>query len=410
MPGPSRADRRFLEQHGTKWRVVINVPRDLQKVVGKTKLKQGLDTDSLEVANRLKWAVVGELQSRISHLRSPDTTARDALRLAALRRQIEMADGDVEAVDMAILDRAEAIAGPPVGTDAEGQPVFAHDRDRAAADFANVAFGRRTPITAHRQIYLDHLKTTVKARTRADDERAFRYLTDWCKHEGIPAFLETLGTREAVRFADHLATNSGGRSPVTLNKYIIRLNVFWKWMVKRTAVDTNIWQYRTYTVPQELDDDRERAFTDAEMLRLLNGPATQHMHDLMRIGTLTGARLNAVVSLQVKDCTDGAFTFKPQKRETGSRKVPIHPDLAGIVERRTAGRAPEDDLFPEWPPVRKKGSMRERSFKASNHFTEYRREVGVDDTREGKRRSLVNFHSFRCQANPGTDPFLELKN
>lgn len=39
--------------------------------------------------------------------------------------------------------------------------------------------------------------------------------------------------------------------------------------------------------------------------------------------------------------------------------------------------------------------MRERSFKASNHFTDYRREVGVDDVVEGKRRSLVNFHSFR---------------
>ena len=39
--------------------------------------------------------------------------------------------------------------------------------------------------------------------------------------------------------------------------------------------------------------------------------------------------------------------------------------------------------------------MRERSFKASNAFTEYRRSVGVDDMVEGKRRSLVNFHSFR---------------
>src|SRR5690606_14623813 len=66
-----------------------------------------------------------------------------------------------------------------------------------------------------------------------------------------------------------------------------------------------------------------------------------------------------------------------------------------IVERRIAGKAQEDDLFPEWPPVRKKNSMRERSFKTSNHFTAYRRDVGVADLREGRRRSLVNFHSFR---------------
>lgn len=39
--------------------------------------------------------------------------------------------------------------------------------------------------------------------------------------------------------------------------------------------------------------------------------------------------------------------------------------------------------------------MRERSFKASNQFTQYRRDRGVDDVVSGNRRSRVNFHSFR---------------
>lgn len=36
-----------------------------------------------------------------------------------------------------------------------------------------------------------------------------------------------------------------------------------------------------------------------------------------------------------------------------------------------------------------------RSFAASREFTEYRRAIGVDETVPGKRRSLVNFHSWR---------------
>jgi integrase len=115
----------------------------------------------------------------------------------------------------------------------------------------------------------------------------------------------------------------------------------------------------------------------------------------MRIGALSGARLDAIVDLHAKDCRNGIFLFKPQKREKGQRAVPIHSALVGIVKRRIAKKKPDEDLFPEWPAPRREGPMRERSFKASNAFTDYRRSVGVDDVVEGKRRSLVNFHSFR---------------
>ncbi|MES0175556.1 DUF6538 domain-containing protein [Mesorhizobium sp. M0006] len=392
MPAPRNADRRFLELHGNKWRVVVNVPRDLRSAIGKTKLKQSLETDSLAEANRLKWIVFEALQAQISQLQSPETARAEALRLAALRRRIEDAGTDPHHIDLEIVSRAEELAGKPVGVDREGQPVFDPRKEDVAVQFADVAFGRRTPMDAHRKTYLDQLN--VKARTRADDERAMGYLLDWCKREGVPAFLETFGKREAVRFADAFRAPKG-RSPVTLNKYMVRLSIYWKWLESRHAVDANVWAGRTYTVPRVLNEDKERPFTEAEMVKLLSGQASQQMHDLMRIAALTGARLEAIVDLRVKDCQDGTFTFKPQKKEPGARDCPIHTDLKAIVERRVAGKSPEDDLFPEWPPVRKKGSMRERSFKASNHFTNYRREVGVDDVREGKRRSLVNFHSFR---------------
>src|SRR5690606_5507964 len=89
------------------------------------------------------------------------------------------------------------------------------------------------------------------------------------------------------------------------------------------------------------------------------------------------------------------FKFKPQKKEKASRYVPIHPSLAEIVERRTKGKAPTDEFFPEFPGPKKETSLRERSFKASNEFTAYRRRCGVDEQIPGRRRSLVNFHSFR---------------
>lgn len=52
---------------------------------------------------------------------------------------------------------------------------------------------------------------------------------------------------------------------------------------------------------------------------------------------------------------------------------------------RARGRRPH-------PP---RGALPRGTFKASNHFTDYRRLVGVNEVVPGKRWARVNFHSFQ---------------
>ena len=108
------------------------------------------------------------------------------------------------------------------------------------------------------------------------------------------------------------------------------------------------------------------------------------MHDLMMIAALTGARLEAIVDLRARDCEAGLFTFKPQKKEKSARGVPIHSALVDLVARRTKSKHGADDLFPEYPVPKRSTSQRERSFRASNEFTEYRRSVGVEEVVPGR--------------------------
>ena len=68
MPRPASSDTRYLEKNHGKWRVTMAVPRDLQGKLG-TRLKHSLGTDSLAVANQLKWKVVGELKAEIDKAR-----------------------------------------------------------------------------------------------------------------------------------------------------------------------------------------------------------------------------------------------------------------------------------------------------------------------------------------------------
>lgn len=386
------ADKRYLEMHGNRWRVVLTVPEKARAVIGKTKLRQPLPTDSLAKANALKWQVVAQFQAQIERALAPEDRRETALYLAQMRKDAKASGGDGEPEELVIDAHIDEIAGTPIGTDRDGQPIFDPARDHAARVFADIAYGRYTPLDASRQRYLDQLK--VAARTVADDKRGFNYLIEWCKSEGVPTFRETFGQQEAVRFHDAFETLHGGH-PRTLNKYMVRLSMYWKWMRRRGEVATNVWEGLTYAVEQETDETEERPFTEAEMRTLLAGPAVQHMHDLMRIGALTGARLEVITSLTVGDFSGGNIKFKAAKKEKRARLVPIHPDLVQIIERRTKGKDGSDDLFPEWPAVKKKGSLRERSFKASPAFTKYRRSLGVADPVEGKRRDRVNFHSFR---------------
>jgi integrase len=138
------------------------------------------------------------------------------------------------------------------------------------------------------------------------------------------------------------------------------------------------------------DEERKRAFTDDELLKLLSGRAPGILPDLMVVAALTGARIDAICSLRVRDCNDATFTFKRQKRESRSRDVPIHTKLKVIVKLRTSNKEPDDFIFHELPDAT---TTRPRSASASQAFTRYRRTVGVGAS-EGEA-SEVDFHSFR---------------
>lgn len=340
--------------------------------MGATKLKHTLETDSLSEANRQKWAIVAQLQAKIEAARNPQGTPADlqeeAKRLASLRRLARCEEHE-DGLDEYITQRVEEIAGTPIGANSDGTARYQDDRESAAKTFAGIATGQRTPIDAHRERYQGQLR--VKARTIADDNRAMKFLLDWCKGENIPPFLETFGRREAARFTDVFPELIGTKQPRTLNKYVQRLGAYWKWLVNRDEIQLNVWEGRSYTVPPATDAERERTFTDAEVLKLLNGDASPAMHDLMRVAALTGARIEAIVGLTAGDCQNGVFIFQPQKKEVSRRVCPIHADLKEIVERRTNGREEGDRIFPEWPSPKSATSQRKHSTRASNEFTAY---------------------------------------
>jgi hypothetical protein len=362
----SKADRRYLEQHRGQWRVIVPVPRALQKKLGKTKLKQGLKTDSLKVANMVKGPVIDQLQRQIRSAAQgtpsdPLLMDAPAIREALLSKERlgQHTEDDVEGIEA----YADKLRGEPIDEEVDEdfgpQPVYDPERESRAGYFYMVATGRATPLTA----VLDQWHTQQvnrKERTKGDDKRALEYLEHWCKANGVHPTIEAITRKVAGRFIGDLpsltASTRGGQrlTNKTANKYLSSLSAYWKWLEGRGMSEANVWRGQFLPKERTTPDDREREFEDEEVRKLLAGkPSMKALGPLMRIAALTGARIDAIVSLRVKDCQDGRFRFKPQKQEINERQVPIHSALIPLLAELTHGRAMNDDLFPEFkiPPV-----------------------------------------------------------
>tara|TARA_R110002124_G_scaffold144122_16_gene309112 strand:- start:2562 stop:4004 length:1443 start_codon:yes stop_codon:yes gene_type:complete len=395
------SNRAYLELHRGKWRVTVAVPKEHHAKLG-TRLKRSLGTDSLSVANAIKLGVVQELKDIIARLKGKSQNEyafvmREAARLRQEAAKLE--ERDTDSFREAVAERAYEIMGPPVALEFVddpdgGQLIDIHEsgRERLARTFRSTALGHSVPMDLHLKEYREK-RLRVKKRTEGDLLRGIERLKNWCHANGLDDDVGSITSRAAKDFTEALAGEQK-LAARTVKKYVSRLSQYWRYLMYKNYVPENPWLQVEVLVEDTDPGEQERAFTNAEMVTLLTGPAPQALRDVMMIGALSGARLDAIVDMKVGDTDLNCFRFKPQKKEKRYRYVPIHPDLAELVERRRLGKAPTDELFPEYPQ-NAKDSLRERSFKTSNHFTEYRRKVGVDMQIEGRRRSLVNFHSFR---------------
>ncbi|MCE1237091.1 MAG: tyrosine-type recombinase/integrase [Hyphomicrobiales bacterium] len=381
-------------------------------MIGKTRLKRSLETHSEAEAERRKHAVVADFLAMIETAKAgalpevavkvlPARKTRSLTELALdLRESVQSQDVGTEARDleeMGVYLIADEIRGTPVDTDEEhDEPIYDPVKETKAGEFVKVALGFATPIRLPLEKF--HSEGLWNSRTKQDSERVVRYLEEWCETERISLTVEAVTRRVAGRFIGDLkASTARPLTNKTINKYLTCLSSYWSWLERRGYLKRGENPWKGQFLPKERAEEgqRERPFTDEEVKVLLGGKPNQgYVRSLMMIGALTGARIDAIVSLRARDITEEGFRFKRQKREAASRIVPIHSALQDVVAGLLKGKSPDDDLFPECPPVGAEKAQ-ERSMPAVKAFSYYRQKVGVVDKVAGKRRDLVNFHSFR---------------
>lgn len=391
-------DKRYLTQkvaHGV-WYVTVDVPRPYQAVLGRKRLLRSLKTRDLKTAQNLRWGVVAAIKEEVQRSVEAATGQPDAS-LAAwaleVREELRLVPAKAhdtrEMLEEALSARVDEIASR-LGPD-------------TAMQVHQIATGKADPITLHLDRYLDNSGLT--ARTKADVRTAIAEFENWLTQTHRPATVQPVDSRAAGEFRD-LFLIPVKKHTRTVNKKLSLLSGYWKWLIKNGVLDrdaTSPWVGKSLPKPkhwQQAEDAKQgpRPFTENEIKALLSGDAGPDLADLMRIAALSGMRLEEIGQLRVNDCIDGVFNIRRAKTKAGIRKVPIHPDLADIITRRTTDAETGDDKDPEafiFPDFPESGWDNSRTMAISKRFATYRRSVGVDEVSPGERRSRVDFHSFR---------------
>ena len=383
-------DTLHLQQRHQTWYVVVEVPRELRPYLGRRFIRS-LKTTDLREARQRRHAVVAEFQARMEAERrkhSVDIGPPGSLQRALAWRQ-DIREARQEG-------REEHASHFEVLVEDEARELGSEAGQDAQSAYWNIATGRGTPLSQLIEPWLRESSTTAK--TKAQRQADIARLLAWA---GGEVLVESFSRKRGGKFiTEHLL--AAGKAPATVNRIVSSLSTCWRWLIKRGHVEANPWEHQTVSLAAPAGsplDQEERAFTDAEVESLLSTDTATHLRtpiapalaDMMRVAALSGMRLEEIAQLRIKDTAGGLFQIVQGKTKAARREVPIHSRLVPMVAQRSAGKAPDAFLFHELS----EGPFAKRSGALSKAFTRYASKVGVREVVEGKRRSLVNFHSFR---------------
>jgi len=375
---------RFLEKRRRRWYAVLDVPTDVRLVVGRSRLVASLHTEDISIACVRRDRKIQEWRGQIAEARSAATEP-------LLAEALALRNAPLSGFQVPEYDDDEHPYGPAELKSAviaeNAERIEALHGDARAQAFAAVALGRDDAIRS----MFDQWQSEghVQPKERANRATVAKVFLGWLDAHKVVPTVRSVTRPLAGRFvSDDLMP----RPRATASKYLSTLRSFWRWLEAKGVTEGNPWERHALPRRPLSRDDMKRAFTDEEAAKLLAGPASPVMRDMMLVAALSGMRMEEIAALRARDVVEGGFDIPRAKTLAGQRSVPIHSRIAALVAKRTKGKAPDARLFPEIASASKLEKLAPAFSKA---FTKYRRRIGVDEVPEGVRGSVVDFHSWR---------------
>lgn len=383
---------RYMEVKGVTYWFKMTLPKDMIPYFdGKKSILQSLKTSDRKVARDRRDKLERELKDIFKAYRDGTESAPKVdialSRGAGLKQDLKQIE-DPEERDLII----------SIAEDQEGRLRTEEERQAFRQGWLG-----RDPVDKHVDKWLEAAKLSDK--TTSEWKGLVRRFARWCEPKGyrLPDDI----TRKTA--GEYVTEELEPMNRKTAQKHLSAIVGYWDYLIKRGLVDAelsgNPWKNQLQPQRRKQGDrkkleERERAFTDNELKLVLYGDAfsgirgSRLMHDDMMkeiavIGALSGMRLGEIVTLTVGGAKGGIFDLSKAKTEAGIRRFPIHSQLQEMIDRRCKGKDDSELLFHETR------YMPNAPDALSKAFGRRRKALGVTEVVDGKRRSLVNFHSFR---------------
>jgi integrase len=414
MAGKSRkAGQRLLVLKHNRWWFRRAIPSACQSALGRGQFYMvNLDTSDLKAAQRLRDELEKDTAEAFAAILSGTTVA--AATLTAREQGILHREAIAAAAEV---DEGEPdTVGPLEAAIWSAESTAESFREETERDAFSDALQGREDVGAHVEAYLAGQGFAPK--TVGERRGNIGRFVKWAAAQRPAVTLDRIDRKQAGKY---VSAEIDPMHPQTQKKHLAALRGYWRWLASRGHVELppgalleSGWPWdgqraqRSGKRAERGDRDRERPFTEEEAKALLYAPFpsgrdAEHesqIRDAIRLSMLSGMRMAEILTLWVEEVGEGpegaglVFDIQQGKTEAAARPVPVHPDLLEIVQRRLKDadgrkKAGTDWLFHELADERDPGDT------FGKRFRRYRLALGIDDKRDGKRRSLVNFHSAR---------------
>lgn len=407
MAVKSNRSERLLSLRGNVWWYRQGIPQAVHKVTGGPKfILINLRTSDIAEAKRRRDEIERATSAQFDEIKTGRrlSLALDGWGDSSGVRSAALPPADRGTVTRAALDASEdADERHLIITAAEAEAEAMQPAQRKAFEDAMAG---KVEIEHHLETYL----TLAELAPKTTNERRgiIMMFARWCREKGKT--LDRVDRRLAGQYASEFLD---GKHHVTQGKHLSALRQYWIYLARRghvtppagEAVNSG-WPWNDQAIEKKgkrvergAQSAEERPFTDDEVKTLITAEYpfkaadAQVMKDVLLASLLSGMRQAEIVTLWVQEVVEEGgelfFDIQHGKTAAAARKVPVHSALAAMVRKRLAGKGPQDMLFDEL------ASASNPSDTFGKRFKRWREAVGVADSREGVRRSLVNFHSAR---------------
>lgn len=358
----------MLTRRRRRWYAILDIPKTLQGHFGKRRFTKTLQTDSLDVAKRRAPVLIAAWKAQIEQARgnvAHDDTAYWQAQFAAAGTEAERAN-----IRHQITLASEV--PPTVVHSADTEPVEIEERLAAAAAKEqrqyDLATGKVVRLADHIDGWLAEIDITPRNKVVATRE-----INRFAEHHPE---VDEINRKQVQAWANILALEL---APATIRKRLSHLRSYWRYLVRHDLAP-DVRPFDEIGLPRKKAAARE-AFT-VEEVRMLLDCSERALHDLIALSAHTGARIEELCSLRVKDVNAGSFVIRAAKSDAGIREVPIHRDIADLMERL---KAQSQDGF--IIPGLRTDRHGYRSNAMGQRFSQLKRNMGFP--------SELTFHSLR---------------